>query len=151
MALDAEISQKHLSFIESGRSAPSREMILHLAEHLEVPLRERNMMLLAAGFAPAFRDRPLSDPALAQARASIGRLLKAHEPYPALTFDRQWNVLDANQAVWSLLKMVDSYLLKPRVNVLRITLHPGGLARQIVNFGEWRSHLLRSERKGNAV
>jgi transcriptional regulator with XRE-family HTH domain len=147
LALDAEISQKHLSFIESGRSAPSREMILHLAEHLEVPLRERNMMLLAAGFAPAFRDRPLSDPALAQARASIGRLLKAHEPYPALTFDRQWNVLDANQAVWSLLKMVDSYLLKQRVNVLRITLHPGGLARQIVNFGEWRSHLLERAKR----
>src|ERR1700681_4678552 len=96
LALGAEVSQKHLSFIESGRSAPSREMVLHLAEQLDVPLRERNAMLLAAGFAPVFRDRPWNDPALAQARASIEQLLKAHEPYPALTFDRHWNILSAN-------------------------------------------------------
>jgi transcriptional regulator with XRE-family HTH domain len=147
LALEAEISQKHLSFIESGRSTPSREMVLHLAEQLDVPLRERNLMLLAAGFAPAFQDRPLTDPAMALARASIARLLKAHEPYPALTFDRQWNVLDANQAVWSLLATVDPDLLKPPVNVLRITLHPGGLARQIVNLGEWRSHLLERAKR----
>jgi transcriptional regulator with XRE-family HTH domain len=142
LALEAEISQKHLSFIESGRSSPSREMVLHLAEQLDVPLRERNAMLLAAGFAPAFRDRPLNDPAFAQVRLSIAQLLRAHEPYPALTFDRQWNVLDANQAIWSLLASVDPELLKPPVNILRITLHPGGLASQIVNLGEWRSHLL---------
>ena len=142
LAVEAEVSQKHLSFIESGRSAPSREMVLHLAEQLDVPLRERNAMLLAAGFAPVFRDRPWNDPALAHARASIEQLLKAHEPYPALTFDRHWDILSANQAVWSLLGMVDPDLLKPPVNVLRISLHPGGLAPQIVNFTEWRGHLL---------
>ncbi|HLJ91425.1 MAG TPA: helix-turn-helix transcriptional regulator [Candidatus Angelobacter sp.] len=147
LALEAEISQKHLSFLESGRSTPSREMILHLSKHLDVPLRERNAMLLAAGFAPAFKDRPLSDPALAQARASIERLLKAHEPYPALTLDRQWNILSANRAVWSLLGAVDSQLLKPPVNVLRISLHPSGLAPHIVNFGEWRSHLLERAKR----
>jgi len=142
LAVEAEVSQKHLSFIESGRSTPSREMVLHLAEQLDVPLRERNTMLLAAVFAPVFRDRPWNDPALARARASIEQLLKAHEPYPALTFDRHWNVLSANQAVWSLLGTVDPSLLKPPVNILRISLHPGGLAPQIVNFSEWRGHLL---------
>ncbi len=142
LALEAEISQKHLSFIESGRSAPSREMVLHLAEHLDVPLRERNTMLLAAGFAPVFRDRPWDDPALARARASVERVLAAHEPYPALTFDRHWNLLSANQAVWPLLGTVDPALLKPPANILRISLHPDGLAPQIVNIGEWRGHLL---------
>ncbi len=142
LALEAEISQKHLSFIESGRSTPSREMVLHLAEHLDVPLRERNTMLLAAGFAPVFRDRPWDDPALARARASVERVLAAHEPYPALTFDRNWNLLSANQAVWPLLGTVDAALLKAPANILRISLHPDGLAPQIVNIGEWRAHLL---------
>jgi len=142
LAVEAEVSQKHVSFIESGRSTPSREMVLHLAEYLDVPLRERNAMLLAAGFAPVFRDRPWNDPALAQARASVEQLLRAHEPYPALTFDRHWNVLSANQPVWSLLGMVEPSLLKPPVNILRISLHPAGLAPQIVNFVEWRGHLL---------
>jgi transcriptional regulator with XRE-family HTH domain len=142
LALEAEVSQKHLSFIESGRSAPSREMVLHLAERLDVPLRERNTMLLAAGFAPVFRDRPWDDPALARARASVERILTAHEPYPALTFDRQWNLLSANQAVWPLLAGIDPALLKPPANILRISLHPAGLAPQIVNIAEWRGHLL---------
>src|SRR5215467_9618561 len=96
LAVEADISQKHLSFIESGRTAPSREMVLLLAEHLDVPLRERNTMLLAAGFAPVFRDRPLCDPALARALSTIERLLKAHEPFPALTLDRHWNMVAAN-------------------------------------------------------
>jgi transcriptional regulator with XRE-family HTH domain len=147
LALEAEVSQKHLSFIESGRSVPSREMVLHLAEHLDVPLRERNAMLLAAGFAPVFRDRPWDDPALGRARASVERLLSAHEPYPALTFDRHWNLLNANQAVWSLLDTVDPELLKPPANILRISLHPAGLAPQIVNIGEWRGHLLERLRR----
>jgi transcriptional regulator with XRE-family HTH domain len=142
LAAEAEISQKHLSFIESGRSAPSREMVLHLAEHLDVPLRERNTMLLAAGFAPVFRGRHLSDPALAPAIASIGRLLKAHEPYPALTFDRHWTLVNANAAVAPLLAPADPELIKPPVNVLRISLHPRGLAPLIVNLAEWRAHLL---------
>jgi transcriptional regulator with XRE-family HTH domain len=142
LATEAEISQKHLSFIESGRSAPSREMVLLLAEHLDIPLRERNALLLAAGFAPIFGDRPLSDPALERARSTIDRLLNAHEPYPALTVDRHWTMIAANAAVAPLLAGVDPELLKPPVNVLRVSLHPRGLAPLIVNLAEWRSHLL---------
>jgi transcriptional regulator with XRE-family HTH domain len=142
LASDAEISQKHLSFIESGRSAPSREMVLRLAEQLDVPLRERNAMLTAAGFAPVFRHRPLDDPALVRARSVIDRILKAHEPYPALTIDRHWMMIAANSAVAPMLGGVDPYLLTPPVNVLRVTLHPRGLAPLIVNLAEWRAHLL---------
>jgi transcriptional regulator with XRE-family HTH domain len=142
LASEAAISQKHLSFIESGRSAPSREMVLLLAEHLDIPLRERNALLLAAGFAPIFGDRPLTDPALARAQATIERILKAHEPYPALTVDRPWTMMAANAAVAPLLAGVDPELLKPPVNVLRVSLHPRGLAPLIVNLTEWRSHLL---------
>jgi len=142
LAVEADISQKHLSFIESGRSAPSREMVLLLAEQLDVPLRERNTMLLAAGFAPVFRNLPLTDPALAGALATVERLLRAHEPYPALTTDRHWNVVSANRAVAPLLVAVDPELMKPPVNVLRVSLHPRGLAPLIVNFAEWRGHLL---------
>jgi transcriptional regulator with XRE-family HTH domain len=147
LAAEAEISQKHLSFIESGRSAPSRDMVLQLAEQLDVPLRERNAMLLAAGFAPIFRDRPLTDPALAGALATIDRLLKAHEPYPALTVDRHWTMVSANSAVAPLLAGVDPELLKPPVNVLRVSLHPRGLAPLIVNLAEWRAHLLERLRR----
>lgn len=142
LSAEAEISQRHLSFIERGRSAPSREMVLRLADHLDVPLRERNALLLAAGFAPVFRDRPLSDPALAGALASIERLLKAHEPFPALTIDRHWNLCSANAAVPPLLVGVDPELMKPPVNVIRVSLHPRGLAPLIVNLAEWRGHLL---------
>jgi transcriptional regulator with XRE-family HTH domain len=147
LAADADISQKHLSFIESGRSAPSRDMVLHIAEHLDVPLRERNAMLLAAGFAPIFRDRPLTDPALAGPMATIERVLKAHEPYPALTVDRHWTMVSANSAVPPLLTGVDPELLKPPVNVLRVSLHPRGLAPLIVNLAEWRAHLLERLRR----
>ena len=147
LAVEAEISQRHLSFIESGRSAPSREMLLHLAEHLEVPLRERNTMLLAAGFAPAFPNRSFHDPSLALARASVERVLSAHEPFPALAFDRHWNLVSANQAVWSLLGTVREDLLQPSVNVLRVTLHPAGLAPCIVNIAEWRLHLINQLRR----
>jgi transcriptional regulator with XRE-family HTH domain len=147
LASEADISQRHLSFIESGRSAPSREMVLLLAEHLDVPLRERNALLLAAGYAPVFRDRPLSDPALARAMASLDRLLKAHEPYPALTLDRHWNMVAANAAVAPLLAGVDPDLMRPPVNVLRVSLHPRGLAPLIVNFREWRGHLLDRVRR----
>jgi transcriptional regulator with XRE-family HTH domain len=147
LAVEADISQKHLSFIESGRSAPSREMVLLLAEQLDVPLRERNTMLLAAGFAPVFRNLPLTDPALAGALATVERLLRAHEPYPALTTDRHWNVVSANRAVAPLLVAVDPELMKPPVNVLRVSLHPRGLAPLIVNFAEWRGHLLDGLRR----
>ena len=141
LATEANISQKHLSFIESGRSAPSREMVLHLAEHLDIPLRERNTLLLTAGYAPLFRDRPITDPALGRARAAIESVLKAHEPYPALTVDRHWTMISANSAVAGLLVGVDPILLTPPVNVMRLSLHPRGLAPLIVNLAEWRGHL----------
>jgi transcriptional regulator with XRE-family HTH domain len=147
LAVEADISQKHLSFIESGRASPSRDMVLQLAEHLDVPLRERNALLLAAGFAPIFRDRPLTDPALARALATVERLLKAHEPYPALTVDRQWTLVRANNAVPPLLAGVDPELMKPPVNVLRVSLHSRGLAPLIVNLAEWRAHLLERLRR----
>jgi len=143
LALEAEISQKHLSFVESGRSCPSREMVLLLAEHLAVPLRERNALLLAAGYAPIYLERPLDDPALKAARSAIDLILKGHEPYPALAVDRHWSLLAANGAVTRLLGLVASAeLLRPPVNVLRLSLHPEGLAPFIVNFGEWHDHLL---------
>ena len=142
LALEAETSQRHLSFIESGRAAPSREMVLRLAEHLRVPLRERNAMLLAAGFAPVFRERAANDPDLALANRAVEAILKGHEPYPALAFDRHWNLQLANAAVQPLLAGVDDTLLRPPVNVLRLALHPQGLAPRIANFREWRNHLL---------
>jgi transcriptional regulator with XRE-family HTH domain len=147
LAVEAEISQKHLSFIESGRSAPSREMLLHIADHLDVPLRERNAMLLTAGFAPAFPDRSLNDPSVALAKASVERVLSAHEPFPALAFDRHWNLVIANQAVWSLLQAASEDLLKAPVNILRVSLHPAGLAPYIANIREWRLHLLNRLRR----
>jgi transcriptional regulator with XRE-family HTH domain len=142
LATEAEISQKHLSFIESGRSAPSRDMVLHLAEQLDIPLRERNALLLAAGFAPVFRDRPLDDPALERARAAMDVILKAHEPNPALAVDRHWNMVAANAAIAPLIAGADPALMKPPVNVMRLSLHPRGLAPLIVNLAEWRAHLL---------
>jgi transcriptional regulator with XRE-family HTH domain len=142
LAAEAEISQKHLSFIESGRSAPSREMVLHLAERLDMPLRERNILLLAAGYAPLFKNRSLADPALERAKAAIDIVLKAHEPYPALTIDRHWTLVSANAGVAPLLSGVDPDLLKPPLNVMRVSLHPRGLAPLIVNIEQWRDHLL---------
>ncbi len=142
-ALDARISQRHLSFIESGRSVPSRDMILRIAEHLGVPLRERNAMVLAAGYAPVFPERSLSDPDLAPARRAIEMILKGHEPYPALAVDRLWHLVDANAAVKRLLGVIaDASLLEPPVNVLRLSLARGGLAPHILNFPEWRTHIL---------
>lgn len=143
LALEAEISQKHLSFVESGRSQPSRDMVLLLAEHLGVPLRERNALLLAAGYAPVYLERALEDPGLHAAKAAIDLVLTGHEPYPALAVDRHWTLLAANAAVARLLTLVaDPDLLRPPVNVLRLSLHPGGLAPAIVNLGEWRAHLV---------
>jgi transcriptional regulator with XRE-family HTH domain len=151
LATDAEISQKHLSFIESGRASPSRDMVITLAEHLDVPLRERNTLLLAAGFAPVYRYRPLDDPALIRARAAIDQVLKAHEPNPALTVDRQWNLVAANGAVAPLLVGVDPELMKPPANVMRLSLHPRGLAPLIVNLREWRGHLIERLRRQHRV
>lgn len=143
LAGDAEISTRHLSFLETGRSRPSREMLLRLAEWLDVPLRERNAMLLAAGYAPVFPERPLADPSMEAARRTIQRVLDGHEPYPALAVDRHWTLMMANAAVPPLLAYVEeASLLQPPVNVLRLSLHPGGIARRIANFGQWRAHLL---------
>jgi transcriptional regulator with XRE-family HTH domain len=147
LAGEAGISQKHLSFVESGRSAPSRDMVLRLAEHLDLPLRERNALLVAAGFAPVFGDRPLTDPALGRALAAVERLLAAHEPNPALVLDRHWNIVAANAAVPLLIGSVDPELLTPPVNALRLSLHPRGLAPSIVNRAAWRRHLIDRVRR----
>ncbi|MEN3377270.1 MAG: hypothetical protein V7604_2625 [Hyphomicrobiales bacterium] len=142
LALEAEISTKHLSFLETGRSQPSREMVLRLAEHLDVPLRERNVLLVSAGYAPMFPQRPLADPALEAARRAVDLVLKGHEPYPALAVDRHWTLLAHNAAVPPLLAGAEPALLAPPVNVLRLSLHPKGLAPRIENLGEWRAHIL---------
>jgi transcriptional regulator with XRE-family HTH domain len=142
LALEAEISTRHLSFLETGRSQPSREMVQLLSEKLEMPLRERNVMLASAGFAPVYSQRPLDHPALQGMRQAIDLVLKGHEPYPALAVDRHWSLVTANDALFSLVQGVDPALLKPPVNVLRLSVHPAGLARRIVNFSEWRDHLV---------
>lgn len=147
LALQANISARHLSFLETGRSRPSRDMVLHLAEELEVPLRERNLLLTAAGFAPNFRERPLSDPALAAARRAVELVLSGHMPYPALAVDRHWTMIAANAVVARLLIGVDAGLLRPPVNVLRVALHPAGLAPRTANLAEWRTHLLERLRR----
>jgi transcriptional regulator with XRE-family HTH domain len=142
LACEADISTKHLSFLETGRALPSRDMVLHLAERLDVPLRDRNILLVAAGFAPVFPERPLGDPALQAARAAMELVLKGHEPYPALAVDRHWTLVSANKAVAPLIAGADPLLLQPPVNVLRLSLHPSGLAPRIANLMEWRAHLL---------
>ena len=147
LACEAEISTRHLSFLETGRSLPSREMVLRLAEQLEVPLRERNVLLIAAGYAPAFPERPLDDPALQAARKAVDLVLAGHEPYPALAIDRHWTLIASNNAVPPLLAGVEPSLLQPPVNVLRLSLHPAGLAPRIANLAEWRSHLLARLRR----
>ena len=147
LACEAEISTRHLSFVETGRASPSREMVLNLAERLEVPLRERNTLLVAAGYAPVFPERPLDDPALRAARRAIDLVLAGHEPYPALAIDRHWTLIASNKALAPLLAGVAPALLQPPVNVLRLSLHPDGVAPRIVNLQEWRSHLLERLRR----
>jgi transcriptional regulator with XRE-family HTH domain len=142
LACEAEVSTRHISFMETSRSQPSREMILLLAERLHVPLRARNTLLTAGGYAPVFPERRLDDPDLAAADTVIQLVLRSHEPYPAIAIDRYWNLIAANQAIAPLLKDVDESLLTPPVNVLRLSLHAAGLAPRILNFSEWRSHLL---------
>ena len=139
LALEAEISTRHLSFLETGRARPSREMVLNLAERLRVPQRERNRLLLAAGFAPAFVERPIDSPELAAARTAIGHVLAGYMPYPALAVDRRWNLVDSNAAVASIIAGIAPHLLAPPINVLRLSLHPDGLAPRIANLPQWRS------------
>src|SRR5262245_18027776 len=142
LALEAGVSSRHLSFVENGRSRPSARMVLQLAEHLEVPLRDRNRLLLAAGYAPAFAQRDLDAPEMGPVRDAIDQLLRAHEPYPALVIDAHWGLVAANRALGPLIESVAAHLLEPPVNVLRLSLHPDGLAPRIVNLHEWRAHLL---------
>ena len=142
LALEANISTRHLSFVETGRAQPSREMILKLADQLEIPLREQNTLLLAGGYAPVYVEQPLESPSLTQARNAVLRIVTAHEPYPAIAIDRYWKLVAFNQAISPLLEGVDPALLEAPVNVLRVSLHPGGLAPRIVNLPEWRAHLL---------
>ena len=147
LASEASISTRHLSFVETGRAQPSREMLLHLAERLEVPLRDRNVLLVAAGFAPSFPERGLDDRAMQPARRAVELILAGHEPHPALAVDRHWQLVSANRAVPPLLAGAAAALLRPPVNVLRLSLHPEGLAPRILNLAEWRAHLLARLRR----
>jgi transcriptional regulator with XRE-family HTH domain len=142
LAVEAGVSARHVSFVETGRSRPSAAMVMRLTEHLEVPLRDRNALLLAAGYAPAFAQRDLDDPEMGPVRDAIDRLLRGHEPYPAVVVDRHWGLVAANRAVAILTAGVAPHLMEPPVNVLRLSLHPDGLAPRILNLGEWRAHLL---------
>ncbi|HEY0662005.1 MAG TPA: helix-turn-helix transcriptional regulator [Lysobacter sp.] len=143
LAAMADTSTRHVSFIETGRSLPSRAMLMRLAERLEVPLRERNVLMTAAGLAPVYGQRAFDDPALQQARAAIDMVLTGHEPYPAVAVDRHWNLVAANRALAPMLAGAAPHLLEPPVNILRLSLHPEGVAPRIVNFGEIRAHLLQ--------
>jgi transcriptional regulator with XRE-family HTH domain len=138
----AEVSTRHLSFVETGRSRPTPEMILRLTEHLEVPMRERNQLLLAGGYAPAYPEHGLDEPELTEIRAALRHVLTGHEPYPAVVVTRWWELVDANDALGVLTADVAAHLLAPPVNVLRLALHPEGMARHIVNLGQWRGRLL---------
>jgi len=142
LAIEAGVSARHLSFLETGRSKPSREMVLHLSDQLEVPLRDRNSLLLAAGFAPAFEERPIDAPEMAPVREALDRVLAGHEPYPAVVVDRWWNLAAANSSIATFTAAVPEHLMLPPVNVLRVSLHPDGMASRILNYGEWRAHLL---------
>lgn len=145
LALDAGISARHLSFVETGRSRPGREMLLRVLAQLEVPFRERNRLLLAAGHAPAFPERPLDDPELAPVREALDAILSGHEPYPAVAVDRVWNLVAINSAMSALAELVeiDPALLEPPVNIIRLGLHPRGLGPLFVNLGDWHAHWLR--------
>jgi transcriptional regulator with XRE-family HTH domain len=151
LAAEAEVSSRHISFIESGRSQPSRDMVLRLAERLDVPLRERNALLVAAGFAPVYAQRPLDAPEMSSVREAIELVLFSHEPYPAIAVDRYWNVVRTNATAPLLLEGVSPELLGPRLNVYRVSLHPDGLAGRVENFEEYAGHLLERLRRDIAI
>ncbi|MFE4690697.1 helix-turn-helix domain-containing protein [Streptomyces sp. NPDC056749] len=142
LALKADSSARHISFVETGRSTPSRSMVLHLAEHLDVPVRDRNSLLMAAGYAPSYPETSLASPVMTTLRAGLDQLLTAYEPFPALVMDGMYDVVAANKGVGMLLEGVAGHLLRPPLNAMRLTLHPQGLAPRIRNLGEWRAHLL---------
>lgn len=147
LASRAEVSTRHLSYIETGRSRPTSTMVMRLCDHLEVPLREQNHLLLAAGHAPAHPEHQLTDPPMAEANAALEAILAAHHPYPALVVDRRWELASANDAAYALMADVDVDLLEPPINVIRLSVHPRGLGSRIVNLGEWRSHLAERLRR----
>ena len=151
LALEADVSSRHVSFLETGRARPSREMVLRLAEHLDIPLRERNRLLLAAGYAPLYVERSLEEPTMAPVHRALDRFLRAHEPYPAVVLDRHYNLVSANDAVTVLTSGVTPDLLEPPANALRVTLHPAGMAPRIVNLTEWSAHLLHRLRRQAAL
>jgi len=142
LALRAEVSARHLSFIETGRSRPTSEMIIRLAQQLDVPLRERNVLLLSGGYAPAYPANGLADPPMSAVHEAIEHVLRAHEPFPAVVIDARWDLVAANDAVPLLTEGVTEALLEPPANVLRLSMHPEGMASRIVNLAEWRAHLL---------
>jgi transcriptional regulator with XRE-family HTH domain len=151
LAVMAEVSSRHLSFLENGRAKPSRAMVLRLSEMLEVPLRERNRLLLASGYAPAYTESSVTSPRMAGVWQAVRQVLSGHEPYPAVVVDRFWQLLDANSAIGLMIEMCAPWLLEPPANILRAGLHPEGLAPHIVNLGEWRAHLLARLRRHAAV
>jgi transcriptional regulator with XRE-family HTH domain len=151
LANEAGISARHLSFVETGRSRPSREMVLHLADRLDVPLRERNALLMAGGFAPTFHATDFAAPEMQAVRDAVDRILAAHEPFPAILVDRQWNLVANNAAALLLVEGIAPELLEPPCNVLRASLHPKGLAPRIVNLDEWTAHILGNLRRQVAV
>ena len=150
LAIEADVSSRHVSFIETGRSAPSRAMVLRLAAALDVPLRERNQLLMAAGLAPVYAERSLDDPDMAPVREGVAAVLKAYEPFPCLAVDRGWNIVAANSGAGLMLAGVAAHLLDP-LNALRISLHPEGLAPRIRNLGQWRHHVISRLRREVAV
>jgi transcriptional regulator with XRE-family HTH domain len=139
LAIAADVSARHVSLVETGKSRPSADMVLRLADQLGVPLRDRNGLLLAAGFAPRYAERPLDDAAMAAARDAVLRVLRAHEPYPALVFDRRWNIVSTNRAVEPFFARVAPELLRPPVNLVRLGLDPRGLASMVVNLADVRA------------
>ncbi|WP_345024704.1 helix-turn-helix transcriptional regulator [Actinomadura keratinilytica] len=147
----ADVSTRHLSFVETGRSTPSREMVLRLAEHLQVPLRDRNLLLVAAGYAPVYAETPIEEPRMDAVRAALRQVLEGHEPYPAVVVDRFWNLIDANGAAALFMEGAPAELLEPPLNVLRLSMHPDGLARNIVNLAEWRAHMIDRVRRHVAL
>lgn len=143
LALEAEVSARHLSFVETGRSQPSRDFVLHIAEHLEVPLRDRNSLLLAAGYAPVHHETSLDAAEMAPVRSAIDKILAGQDPYPAVVVDRRWDLVSMNRSATDIFtEGVAPDLLTPPVNTLRVSLHPEGLAPRIVNLAEYSSHLL---------
>lgn len=151
LASEADVSTRHLSFVETGRSAPSRDMVLRLAEHLDVPLRDRNLLLVAAGYAPIYAETSMEEPRMDAVRGALRQVLDGHQPYPAVVVDRFWNLVDANEAASIFMDQAPPHLLEPPLNVLRLSMHPDGIAKNITNLGEWRAHMVDRVRRHVAL